>query len=369
MADLAPVGLAWYDKHYQHNVGFASFLLPGLRRSMSELRQDPISGQWVIMAPERAGRPDDFVGEGDARPQGECPFCAGHEYLTSTPLLEWPAHSVQHVPWQIRVLPNKYPAVSANVGQAFLPADSPTPAFGQHEVVVESPQHLLSVTQLEPRQFAEVVRVYRDRVRTLKEDHRLRCALVFKNMGLAGGATLEHVHSQIVALPTVPDRLRAELDGAAQWHDRHGTCPYCAMIEREQAAGVRLVAETESLVAISPHAARMPYETWVLPRQHASHFEQLSDTGATELAGLLQRVLKAIEAVCGSGRHSKGAYNYFIHSAPFDTPPCDHYHWHVEIIPRMTRLAGFEWGTGWHINPVTPEAATQRLRKLLGPAD
>jgi len=336
---------------------------------MSELRQDPISGQWVIMAPERAGRPDDFERESGARPQGECPFCAGHEYLTSTPLLELPAHPTTRTGWQIRVLPNKYPAVSSNVGQTFLSADSPTPAFGQHEVVVESPQHLLSVTQLEPQQFADVVRVYRDRLRTLKEDRRLRCALVFKNMGLAGGATLQHVHSQIVALSTVPDRLRAELCGSAEWLKRHGSCPYCAMIAREQAEGVRLVAETESLLAISPYAARMPYETWILPRQHASQFEDLSDSAARELAGLLQRVLTPIETVCGSGHHSTVAYNYLIHSAPFDTPPCDHYHWHVEIIPRMTRLAGFEWGTGWHINPVTPEAATQRLRKLLGQVD
>jgi UDPglucose--hexose-1-phosphate uridylyltransferase len=136
------------------------------------------------------------------------------------------------------------------------------------------------------------------------------------------------------------------------------------MIERELSEGTRIVAETPALVAISPFAARMPYETWILPRQHSSHFEDLSDSGVNDLAGLLGPVVAAIEDAC-----SGGAYNYVIHSAPFDTPAGDHYHWHVEIIPRMTRLAGFEWGTGWHINPVTPEAAAQRLRKLLGRAE
>ena len=343
---------------------------------MPELRQDPISGQWVIIAPERAGRPDDFSREGNAQPQSDCPFCGGNEHLTSTPLLEIPAEPSTRAGWRIRVLPNKYPAVSLLPDATALPGEkngercSPakhsgqSPALGHHEVVVESPDHLLSITQLDAAQFANVVRVYRDRLRQLKRDPRLVCALIFKNMGSAGGATLEHVHSQIVALPTVPERLRAELNGAAQWRERHGACAYCAMLEREQADSARMVADTPALAAISPFAARMPYETWILPRQHSSHFEDLSDCAVAELASLLQRVIAAIEVA------SEGcAYNYVIHSAPFDTPAGDHYHWHVEIIPRMTRLAGFEWGTGWHINPVTPETAAQRLRKLLGRAE
>ena len=246
-----------------------------------------------------------------------------------------------------------------------------SPALGQHEVVVESAEHLLSITELTDVQFADVVLVYRDRLLTLKRDSRLVCALVFKNMGAAGGATLEHVHSQIVALPMVPERLQAELNGAAQWRERHGGCAFCALIERELADDARVVACTESFVAICPFASRMPYEMWILPRRHESHFEETENAAVFELASLLRQGAAAVEAAIRPFEASgaRGAYNYVIHSAPFDTISGGHYHWHVEIIPRMTRVAGFEWGTGWNINPVTPEAAALRLRKLFGCAE
>jgi UDPglucose--hexose-1-phosphate uridylyltransferase len=317
---------------------------------MSEFRQDPISGQWVIVAPERASRPDEFARDGQARAARLCPFCAGNEHLTPAPLLEIPSSPGSAASWRIRVLTNKYPAVTA---------DGET-GFGQHEVVVESPEHLLGITELSESQFADVVLVYRDRLRTLAADGRLKCGLVFKNMGAGGGATLEHIHSQIVALPTVPDRLQLELNGAAQWQAQHGGCAFCAIIEQELSDGTRIVACDDSLVAMCPVAARTPYETWILPRRHESHFEQTADALAGGLARLLMQIVGAVAADSRSD-----AYNYLIHSAPFDTPPGDHYHWHVEVIPRLTRLAGFEWAAGWNINPVTPEEAALRLRNLL----
>jgi UDPglucose--hexose-1-phosphate uridylyltransferase len=239
-----------------------------------------------------------------------------------------------------------------------------SPGLGQHEVVVESAEHLQSVTELSNSQFADVVLVYRDRLQSLAKDPRLVSGLVFKNMGADSGATLEHVHSQIVALPAVPERLKIELTGAAQRCEQHGTCAFCAMLENELADGVRVVAGNGSYVAFCPYAARMPYETWILPRRHGSHFEQISAAAAADLADLLRQVIGAVEDVSDGG-----AYNYVIHSAPFDMPAADHYHWHVEVIPRLTRVAGFEWGTGWHINPVTPEEAAQRLRNLLPGAE
>lgn len=341
---------------------------------MSELRQDPISGQWVIIAPERAGRPDDFSRRTATRPSGPCPFCAGHEHLTSTPLWELPASAAASskgpnaTHWRIRVLANKFPALADNTTMAMDgAADAPqaiSAAAGRHEVVVESPEHVQSVTDLSPQQMADVILVYRDRLAELKRDPRLICGLVFKNVGPGGGATLEHVHSQIVALPAVPERLRAELAGAAEWQARHGRCAFCALVDRELADGTRLVATSESFVAVAPWASRMAYETWILPRQHASHFETFSDSMSAELAGMLQQVVGGIEHFCEGG-----AYNYLIHTAPFDRPSGDHYHWHIEVIPRVTRLAGFELGTGWYINAVLPEIAAAKLRNFIAAAE
>jgi len=225
-------------------------------------------------------------------------------------------------------------------------------------VIIESPRHVASWLDLSVDQIATILRVYRDRVLYWASQERMQHTIVFKNSGLRGGASLEHVHSQLVALPFVPDMLQAELAGAAKHHESHGQCVYCRMVQEEMAEGTRLVAQDQSFVAFCAYAGRQPYETWILPKSHESRFEQLTDGDATSLAEVFLDLLD-----CLAQRLSLLAYNLILHTAPFSSASQEHYHWHWELIPQTTRLAGLEWGAGTYINPVSPEQAARSLRE------
>jgi UDPglucose--hexose-1-phosphate uridylyltransferase len=332
---------------------------------MSELRRDTLSDRWVIVAENRADKPDDFEQSGIPH---RCPFCPGNEVDTPDSVAtyflpgEKPAGN-----WQVRVVPNKYPAVTpggvngnrrplANVlgGLHFAKEGA-----GIHEVVIESPQHVLSLSDLSPEQASLVFLSYRDRLAALRQDRALAYGMVFKNVGAAGGASLEHAHSQIIATTFVPTEVRREIAAAQQYYKTEGKCCYCTTLDQELAAGVRFVGQSQSFAAFCPFAGRFPYETWVLPRRHASRFEESSPDQLAELAAFVRDLIGRIESALGPL-----AYNYIIHTEPFDTPRLDHYHWHIEILPRITRTAGFEWGAGCYINPVPPEEAAAVLRSI-----
>ena len=187
---------------------------------------------------------------------------------------------------------------------------------------------------------------------------------MFKNVGAEAGASLAHLHSQIVATPIVPDAIRQELDGAADYHRREGRCVFCDIIRREAVAGVRVVAETPHFLAVAAFAGRFAYETWVLPKSHASRYEAIPDALAAELARLTKSILGKLDGVLGHP-----AYNYYLHTAPARSDELPHYHWHLEIVPRTARAAGFEWGSGCFINAVLPEAAAAELRAAEPPPD
>ena len=322
------------------------------------LRQDPVTGRWVIIARNRADRPYDFA---SSRPTGStvrCPFCVGNEDLTPAEIAVYPANA-DSATWQVRVIPNRYPALVDDA------PESPAPGgiyrslrgVGIHEVIVESPDHVASLTELTERQLAWTFTAYRDRIAALGADGRLAYALVFKNVGPAAGASLHHSHSQLIATPIVPIIVREELSGSESFFNSHRQCIYCRMIEQESDAGHRIVAQSDHFVAFCPFAARFPFETWILPRAHRSRFERTDSRRLAECASLVQQVVARIESVL-----DRAAYNYLIHSAPFDTGRLGHYHWHVEVFPRLTKAAGFEWGTGYYINPVPPEDAAEHLR-------
>jgi UDPglucose--hexose-1-phosphate uridylyltransferase len=323
---------------------------------MPELRIDPICGRYVYIAEDRAGRPNDFVkSPGDAvakrARQYHCPFCAGHEAATpdaSATVLDAAGR------WQVRVVPNKYPAVALD-GVA-------PPALGAHEVIIESPRHLADVVELDATEFAAVLGVYRDRLRHWVGDDRLRHAVIFKNSGSAAGASLEHVHSQLIALPHVPAAVQAEIDGAERFHAARGRCAYCDLIQREVDAGDRLVKQSHGYVAMCAYAGRQPYETWILPEEHAARFDMLEDGALFGLALLLQDVLRRLYA-----QADRLAYNLILHTGPFDAAHAAAFHWHWELIPRSSQLAGFELGAGAYINPVSPERAAQNLRNAILP--
>jgi UDPglucose--hexose-1-phosphate uridylyltransferase len=189
--------------------------------------------------------------------------------------------------------------------------------------------------------------------------------MIFKNVGTAAGAALEHTHSQLIVTPIVPINVWEEMTGSLEFYSYRGRCVYCDMIQQELATERRIVLDSPGFVAFAPFASRFPFETWILPKAHSSHYENIQKNGIDELSGVMKQVIARIEAAL-----DRPAYNYIIHTAPFDTQELRHYHWHIEIMPSLTKAAGFEWGTGFYINPVTPEAAAGFLREVeLEPVD
>lgn len=324
-----------------------------------ELRKDPLVERWVIIATERAARPIESAAVA-ARPSSDpCPFCEGHEALTPHEITASgePGRRADQPGWQVRVVANKFPALRGNGSHA--PGGEgpyePIAGVGAHEVVIECPTHETSLTALADAHVRDVVCIYRDRLRALGGDPRLAYGMLFKNVGAAAGASLEHAHAQLLGMPILPPVVSQEMNAAQQLFRAHERCFFCEMIRGE--AGGRLVLETAGYVAVAPFAARFPFETWILPRRHESDFTALPDAGLAELGSFLKRTLRTVETALEGP-----AYNYLLHTAPFRSAPLPHYHWHIEILPRLTQVAGFEWGTGCFINPVPPEQAAAFLR-------
>lgn len=360
-----------------------------------ELRRDPVTGRWVLIAPERARRP---IALSDAGPRhrtsGErtpCPFCPGQEHDTPDEVLAYrePGTEPNGPGWRLRVVSNKFPAVrpaeplaasrEASVGAAATPqaaCSSPSlqgggwgvgpplfasaPAVGSAEVLIDCPEHVSNPTLLSDEQLRDVFRAYRERLAALAPDPQLAAVSIFKNVGAEAGASLGHTHSQIIATPVVPELIRAELAGAEGYFARTGRCVFCDLAERERADGSRVVARSEHFVVVTAFAPRFGYEMWVIPLRHESRYESITDAAALELARLLKRVLCALDEVL----HSP-AYNWFLHTTPLRTGEPPDYHWHLEILPRTSRPAGLEWGHGCHISTTSPEQAAEQLRAAL----
>jgi UDPglucose--hexose-1-phosphate uridylyltransferase len=338
-----------------------------------ELRRDPVTGRWVLIAPERARRP---IALSDAGPRhrttGErtpCPFCPGEEHDTPNEVfaIRDPGTAPDGPGWRLRVVPNKFPAVCPDVEPTVRVIEevgsslfSSAPAIGFAEVLIDCPEHIDSPTRLSDTQFADVLRAYRERMTALATDSRLAHVAVFKNVGAEAGASLGHTHSQIIATPIVPALMQTELSGAETYFARTGRCVFCDIVKDELAAGVRVVDRSERFVVVTAFAPRFAYEMWVLPVSHAPRYEAITDEVTLELAVLLKRVLRALDVV----QHSP-AYNWFLHTTPIRGGEPPHYHWHLEIIPRTARPAGLEWGHGCHITTASPEFAASELRAAL----
>lgn len=332
---------------------------PGSKKpSACEIREDPVSGTRVIIAESRAARPQWTQGNPPAEAAPLCPFCPGQEHLTP-PGREYFPDDQQA--WQVRVVPNLYPAVEWPAPQrncGYQPGADP--ASGTHEVIIETPEHVETMTRLSQAQVEKICWVYRDRLQQCRHDPRVRAALLFKNVGLAAGASLPHLHSQIMALPQVPTSLENELRQCRQHWQTHGTCLFCDLLRNCPRSSPRHVYQGEHLVACTPFAPRFAYETWILPRDHHSAFDTTHDGLLIELASLLPRLLLALETI-----HPQVSYNYYLHSAPFDRNCHHYYHWHIEVFPRTHYWAGFEMGSGCIVNPVSPETAARDLRQQL----
>lgn len=329
---------------------------------MPELRKDPIVGRWVIIATERAKRPHDFKSDRQKADGSFCPFCAGNEDKTPPEIIAYrERHSRPNATgWRVRVVPNKFPAlqIEGDLNKRGEGIYDKMHGVGAHEVIIETPRHEVTMATLSEENIREVLWVYRDRLVDLKKDPRLVYGMLFKNVGATAGASLEHTHSQLIVTPIVPINVWEEMTGSLEFYNYRGRCIYCDMIQQELATESRIVLDTPGYVAFCPYAARFPFETWVLPKTHSSHFENIQKQGVEELGTVLKTMLTKVEAALDSP-----PYNYIVHTAPFDTQELPHYHWHMEIIPRLTKVAGFEWGTGFYINPVPPEHAASFLRE------
>jgi UDPglucose--hexose-1-phosphate uridylyltransferase len=331
---------------------------------MPELRRDPVTGRWVIIATERRKRPNDFRVDHVAAIGGEqCPFCPGHEDLTPPEVFaSRPSGTPPNTPgWDLRVVPNKYPALKVEGG---LDREGDglfdrMNGVGAHEIIIETPDHSKQLAAMTEAEIVQVLFAYRDRILDLKQDRRFRYILVFKNHGAAAGATLEQTHSQLIALPIVPDFVREEVEGARRHFADKERCIFCDIVHQELKEGVRVILENADMVAVAPWAPRFPFETWLLPRRHASRFEEAPRHEYESLAKVLKAVLGRINRALESP-----PFNLIVHSSPFTEDTGAFYHWHIELIPKLTRVAGFEWGTGFYINPTSPEEAAKVLRAV-----
>ncbi|MEW5762319.1 MAG: galactose-1-phosphate uridylyltransferase [Bacillota bacterium] len=335
---------------------------------MPEWRKDPVVDRWVVIATDRAKRPTDYKCPVDEKLPQRCPLCPGRENETPPEILAFrrPGSEPNRPGWWVRVVPNKFPAVRieerpVSWWDGMFQAAS---GLGAHEVIVEGPEHEDDLANLDEQQVEEVLWAWRARLLDLRGDTRLKYILIFKNKGRTAGASLFHAHSQLLATPMVPAEVGAEIAGVRRYHLQKGSCVYCDMLHQELGRGERVVLAGSRFVALSPFAARFPFETWILPRKHQHDFVLVDEEDIRELARILRQTLQKLQAaICDI------PYNMVLHTAPVNTEPEVLYHWHLEILPRLTIMAGFEFGTGYYINPTPPEMAARALRNTEVPVE
>jgi UDPglucose--hexose-1-phosphate uridylyltransferase len=331
---------------------------------MPELRKDPILGRWIIIARERSKRPTDFAVDQPVVAGGFCPLCPENEKTTPGEVLVYgrdPHRPPNSSGWKLRVVPNKYPAlvIEGELDKQGEGLYDRMNGIGAHEVVIESPEHAVQFTCLPHEQMLLTFRAFQERIRDLGQDKRFIYVMVFKNNGRAAGASLEHSHSQLVALPVMPRMLTAELAGSKSYYEYKDRCIFCDIIRQEVQQNIRLVCENEQFVTVAPFAPRTPFEMWILPKKHHSSYVEQDEASLSALTRIFSETLRRLDA-CIPGI----PYNFVLHTRPLRSGPLEYYHWHFEIMPKLTNVAGFEWGTGFYINPMPPEDACRYLRQV-----
>jgi len=339
---------------------------------MPELRKDPIIGRWVIIATERAKRPDQFAGQQKEGPVTEkpCPFCPGQESQTPPEIYAVRRGTPANAPgWKLRVVPSIAPflRIEGDLERRGKGLYDLMNGIGAHEVIIETNEHVANMADLSEEQISRVITCYIDRIIDLEKDKRFKYVLVFKNHGwVAGGGRIKHSRSQLIATPVNPKRVKEELVGARLYYDYHERCIFCDLLKQELASKDRLIIDIDGFIAITPFAARFPFEVWILPKKHSADFINLEVAQRMDLA----RIMKVVLAKLKIGLNDP-PYNYVLHTAPFRRQKVGYwksidndYHWHIEIMPRLTRVAGFEWGTGFYICSLPPEDAAKFLREV-----
>ena len=338
---------------------------------MPELRKDPMIGRWVIIASERSRRPTDYVSPPvEVIEPSKNPFAEGNEHLTPTEIFAFRnPHSKPNSPgWHVRVVPNKFPAlrIEGDLGKEGQGIYDKMNGIGAHEVIIETPDPALQLEQQPLEGIARVVETYKIRMTDLLRDTRLRYTLIFKNFGKQAGASIGHPHSQLISTPVTPKRVKEKLEGAMQYFGYKDRSLFEDILRQELREGSRLVYENAGFVSFCPFASRFPFEVMILPRRQSAYFYEIQPDEILQLADVLKVTLQKLARALNQPQ-----YNYIIHTGPVRYPHQGYwttidqdYRWHIEILPRLTLIAGFEVGSGFYINPTSPEDAAKYLREI-----
>ncbi len=331
---------------------------------MGELRKDPIVGRWVIVETESPLLPEHFEKEVHNWDASLCPFCYGNEDKTPPEIeaIRYDKTQSNTSGWQVRVVANKFPAlqIEGDLDRRGLGIYDMTNGIGAHEVIIQTPYHNKEIPDLFDEEVENIIRACCRRAQDLRKDKRFKYILLFKNYGVSAGASLAHPHIQLIALPMIPKNPAEEIQGAHEYYEFRERCLFCDMLRQEMQDKIRIVAENKYFVAFCPFVPRFTFEVWIMPKVHNSHYCAITPTEVVDLAKILKEVLLKLKLVL-----SDPAYNFIIHSAPISTDEdLPHYHWHIEIMPKLTRVAGFEWGTGFYIVWTPPELAAKYLKEV-----
>lgn len=340
---------------------------------LSEFRRDPLKATWVITANHRAREPRDFYLDRQQQQTSACPFCPGHEEKTPVEVfaVRQPGLPANGPGWQVRVVPNKFPLlrIEGELGRRAEGLYEVMAGIGAHEVVIETPDHERAMADLSTAEITLVLQAYRARLLDLRRDPRFRYLQIFKNHGVEAGAPLPHAHSQIMAVPITPPTTKGELKACRDYFHSHDRCLLCDMVSQEQADGRRVVLDDGHFLAVAPYASCFPFELRLFPLRHAHDFALQEDAELAACAEALRNLLRRLRVLLRDP-----PFNFILHTAPPIHPRPGHpdfwaslpfdYHWHIELVPRLSRIAGFEWGSGFFINLMPPEDAARFLRGI-----
>lgn len=329
---------------------------------MPELRLNLVTREWVIIATERAKRPQDFKSSYTERPSqppylSTCPFCPGNERKTP----EEHFRICEDSGWKIRAVSNKYPALS-RTGDREWSADwfkRSVTGVGVHEVIIESPRHNANIALMEPGHVQDIIRAYKDRFIEAHGDKRIEHVIIFKNHGEGAGTSLDHPHTQLIGTPVVPLQFRDRVQFAMHYFDDTGKCLICSVLKQDLEEGTRVIMDTEHFTTLIPYAALSPFHTWIFPKRHSASFSDVTDAELKDLAFHLKTILSKFYY----GLENPD-YNYVIRSSRPEDSRNEYCHWYLSIVPRLTKTAGFELGSGMFINTSIPEKSAEFIRSV-----
>jgi len=331
---------------------------------MSEIRRDPIVGRWVIVDTDHPNKPEDFEYEQYIPHGGVCPFCYGNESMTPPEINAFrnPNTSPNTPGWHVRVVPNKFPAlqIEGDLGRRGVGMYDMSNGIGAHEVLIESPYHDKDISDLLDQEVESILTMSCLRAKDLIKDSRFKYIMLFRNYGQAAGASLEHPHTQIVALPMVPKNVMEEIRGSQHYFEYRERCIFCDIIRQELQEKERVIIENKYFLSFCPFVSRFPFEIWIIPKRHGVYFCHMPQEEIPALASILKATIAKIKKV-----FVNLSYNFIIHSSPINGDGgIEYYHWHIEFMPKLMRVAGFEWGTGFYIDPTPPELAVEYLKAI-----